>query len=478
MSLRKNVIYNSILTLSQYAIGLITLPYISRILGVSNIGIIFFVDNTIRYFVLLSTIGIGIIGAREIARYRNDHEKLNSVFSSLVTILIITTTLVTVTYFIAVLCIPQLHIYKELFYIGSAKIVFNVFLIEWFFRGIENFRYITIRNIVVKLLFVFSLFIFVRNSEDYQIYFVLTTIVAAINAIINFVYARNFVRFSFRSISLRQYFKESLTLGSYAILTSMYTTFNVVYLGWVTNTVQVGYYWVAITIYSITLGFFTAFTGVMMPRMSSLLAQGKNDAFRHLINRSFNVLFTVCFPLIIGSIILAPQIINILSGEEFKGAIIPMQIIMLLVLVVGLAQVLAVQVLMPMKKDRMILTASFIGASIGIILNVLLVKTYGSIGTAIVILISEISVTSFYVYMVYKNKYIEFPWKSLFNNLFFSIPYFFICLGALLLFDKAIIVIVSSVFASALYFVLGNIYILKNSELIKVFQSIRRGFIV
>lgn len=475
MSIKRNFFYNSILTLSQYIIGLITFPYVSRVLGVSNIGIVSFVDNTINYFVLFSTLGIGIIGAREIARFSNDTEKRNSVFSSLVAMFMIFTFVVLVAYIVAVLCIPKFNIYKELFYIGTAKLIFTVFLIEWFYRGVENFRYITIRNIVIKLLYVCSLFVFVKNKEDYVIYFILTTGVVVINALINILYARNFVRFSFKDITLKPYFKQSFLLGSYAILTSMYTTFNVMYLGLVSGTTQVGYYWAALTIYGIILGFYSSFTGVMMPRMSSLLSQGNKNEFLQMIYKSFNVLFTICIPLVIGSVMLAPQIISILSGDEYKGAIIPMQIIMLLILVVGIAQILAIQVLMPMQKDKLILSASVIGASIGILLNLLLVRTFGSIGTALVLLISETSVTSYYIYIVCKNGILDFPWKSLVNNLLYSIPYFFICCTALLLFDRTILIFLFAGLASSIYFILINKYILKNIELLGILQSIRKA---
>jgi len=473
MGIKSNIIYNSVLTLSQYVIGLITFPYVSRVLGVSNIGVVSFVDNTINYFVLFSTLGISIIGTREIAKYRNNAEKLNSVFSSLVALFMTYTSIVLLAYIIAVTYITKLSIHKELFYIGTAKLIFSVFLIEWFYRGIENFKYITLRNIALKLIYVCSLFIFVKTKDDYVVYFVLTTGVVVINAVINILYAQNFVKFSFKIITLLPYFKQSLFLGSYFVLTSMYSTFNVMYLGLVSDTKQVGLYWTALTLYSIILGFFSAFTGVMLPSMSSLLAQGNDTKFKQMIDKSFNIISTICFPLIFVSIMLAPQIINILSGPEYSGAVIPMQIIMLLILVVGVAQILAAQVLMPLRKDKLILTASIIGASVGILLNLILVRTFGSTGTAIVLLISETSVTSYYIYVVSKNKIFNFPWRIFAHNLLYSIPYVFVCYSSAQLFDRPIFILMVAGFVSLAYFVLINIYILKNAELLGILHSIR-----
>lgn len=474
MGIKKNFFYNSLLTLSQYLLGLVTFPYVSRVLGVSNIGIVSYVDNTINYFSLFSSLGIGIIGAREIARFRNDRTQMNIVFSSLMTLSIIFTSIVVMLYFFALVLIPKLNMYKELFFIGTAKLIFNVLLIEWLYKGIENFKYITIRNLTVKLLYISALFFLIKTKDDYIKYFFLTTGTVVINAIINSLYSKNFVSFSFKCSKIKTYLLQSFSLGSYSILTAMYTTFNVMYLGWVSDSVQVGYYWAALTIYSIILGFFAAFTGVMMPRMSSLLSEGRLNDFNVMIDRSFNLLFPLCFPLIIGSIILAPQLIYLLSGNEFSGAVIPMQIIMPLIMVVGIAQVLALQVLIPLQKDNLILTASIIGASSGLIFNILLVRSYGCIGTAIVLLISEITVTSYYIFIVIRNKLVSFPWRSLLKYFIYSAPYFFICILSQAILSHTLLILTTSFFLSVLYFFIVNVFILKKSELAFVFQSFKK----
>lgn len=473
MGLRSNILYNVILTLSGYIIGLIIFPYISRVLGVSNIGIVSFVDNIINYFVLFATLGANTIGTREIAKHKGDKEKINSVFSNLILLYTIYTFLIIVIYFFAVIYIDKLSIYKELFYIGSAKLIFSVFLIEWFYRGLENFKFITIRSLFIRLLYLISIFIFVRNSEDYIIYFVLTTLSVVVNSIINIVYSRNAVKFTLKEIDLRPYLKQSFLLGSYSILTSMYTTFNIMYLGFVTNTTQVGYYWAAIKIYTIVLGFYTAFTGAIMPRMSSLLALGSIDSFNNIINKSFDILLALSPFIIIISVIHAPQIIYILSGVEFYGAVLPMKIVMILVFVVGLAQILAIQVLIPMKKDKIILEASFVGATISIISNIIFVEKLGAVGSAIVLLICEFSVTLFYIGICIKKKFIIFPWIKMVKYLIASIPYLLICLISAALFsDYNIFMIFFSTLFSMIYFFISNKYILKNETISNLMSHI------
>ena len=421
--IKKNFIYNSVLTLSQYVFGLITLPYISRVLGVESIGIVGFVDNAINYFLLFAMMGIAIVGQREIAKNHNNQAKLNTVFSSLFSLSFLFTIGVLFIYIVAILFIPQFVAYQKLFYIGTAKIIATVFLVEWLYKGLEMFKYISICNIVIKILYVIFIFLFIKDSGDYTLYFILTIGSVVINAFINFAFSRKTVVFSFKSISFKPYIAQFLHLGVYMILTSMYTTFNVIYLGFVGSTIQVGYYWTALKIYTIVLAFYTAFTNVMMPRMTNLLAEGDTQEFKRMIDKSFSFMFSISFPIIIFSTMLAPQIISIIAGKGYEGAIMPMQIIMPLVFIVGIAQILAVQILIPMQKDGVVFKASIIGAMIGIGSNILLVGYFGSTGSAIVLVLSECIVTAYYLYYAMKKKIIKFPLKEFLNRIMLALPF-------------------------------------------------------
>ena len=132
----------------------------------------------------------------------------------------------------------------------------------------------------------------------------------------------------------------------------MYTTFNVAYLGFTSNEVEVGYYTTATKLYTILLALFTAFTSVMIPRMSSLVAENKMEEFKKLSQKSSNILFGFSIPLIIYASVYAPYIINLIAGMGYEGAILPMRIILPLVLVIGYEQILICHILMPLKKDK------------------------------------------------------------------------------------------------------------------------------
>lgn len=455
-SIKKNFVYKSFLTISTYLVSLLIFPYISRVLGVENIGLVNFVDNTINYFILFATMGVNILGVREIAFVKNDRAQLSNVFSSIIGINIIFTIVALTIYNFCIVLIPKLNQYEELFYIGSAKILFTAFLIEWLFTGIENFKYITIRACIIKIIYATSVFLFVKEEEDYVIYFILTTSVIVVNAFVNLAYSKNFVKINFRKIFSFRYLKEDLSLGVYSIMTSMYLSFNVIFLGFATNNVEVGFYTTAHKIYSVILGLFSAFTSVMLPRMSSLLVKGDDTAFEQLISKSFSAMSMFSIPIIMCCIILAPDIVYIISGPEYEGAILPMRIIMPAVLFVGIAQVLAIQVITPLKKDSILLLASIIGASISLVLNILLVHNMKSTGSAIVSLSAEIVVTSTYLIYTYNSKLVKLPLITIGRDFVASIPCAIICIMCIVVLENVFIRFSTAVVLSIIVWFLIN----------------------
>ena len=129
----------------------------------------------------------------------------------------------------------------------------NTFLVEWFYKGIENFKYITIRSFIVKCLYVIAIFVLVKEQKDYYIYYAITVGMVVVNAFCNIFYLRNFISLKLIHFNLSHYFKPLCIFGTYSILTSMYTSFNTTFLGLVTSPTEVGYYTTATKLYSICL---------------------------------------------------------------------------------------------------------------------------------------------------------------------------------------------------------------------------------
>lgn len=421
-SIKTNFLYSSILTTANYIFPLLTFPYVSRVLGVTNVGIVNFVDSVINYFILFSMMGMSVIGIREIAKCKNCQEKLDETFNNLFWLNTLTTIGALFILLLVTYASPQLNAHWKMMLIGGLKLISNYLLIEWFYKGLEEFRYITVRSLVIKTLYVISVFLFVREQSDYQIYFLLITLMFTVNALINIIYTRHFIHWRFENVKVTLFLSPFLMLGVYLLLISMYTTFNMTYLGFICGETEVGYYATASKLYSILIALFTAFTGVMLPRMSSLLSEGKIEEFKDLVNRSVNILFSFSIPFIIFSEIFAPLIIEIIAGRGYEGAILPMRIMMPLMLIIGYEQILFVETLIPLKKDIAILRNSILGATVGIVLNILLVSTYASVGSSIVWLISEIVVLCGGQYLANKYICLNFPLKCLLKSVLANLP--------------------------------------------------------
>lgn len=474
VKVKKNFFYSTILVVANYLFPILTFPYTARILGPQKIGIFNFVDSIINYYILFSMMGIGAIGIRIIAKNKLNAIELNQAFSSLFCLNAISTVIIFVIFNVSVYTIEKFSDYKEMLYIGGIKIISNLFLIEWFYKGIENFKYVTVRSIIIKTLYIVSIFMFVKKQEDYMLYYILTILSVVGNAAINWRYKHFYVKFEIRKASMKPILKSFFTLGAYILLTSMYTTFNITYLGIISGDEEVGYYTTATKIYSFLLALFTSFTGVMLPRISSLVNEGNINKVKEIIDKSFHLLFTFSFPIITFSVILAPEIITIMAGEDYTGAIVPMRIIMPLILIVGMEQIFIIQLLMPLNDDRSILYNSIIGAAIGILLNILLVSPYKSTGSSIVWLISEIAVLISASYFVKKRSGILLPYNEIAKNILYSIPYAIIIYFISLINLNDLHTIIISIIASLLYFLTLQVIILKNTyaiDLLKYFTD-------
>lgn len=293
-----------------------------------------------------------------------------------------------------------------------------------------------------------------------------------VNAIINVWYARHFVHFTIKKISISPFVKPFFILGIYMFLTSLYGTFNVAFLGFTSNEIQVGYYTTATKLYTILLSLFSAFTGVMLPRMSSLLAEGKKDEFKQLLHRSVNILMMFSTPLVYFSIVFAPQIIGIISGKGYEGAILPMRIAMPLMLIIGYEQILVIQTLMPLKKDKAILINSAIGAGAGLLLNFTIVPYLQSVGSSIVWFLSECMVLVSAQFFVTKYIGLRFPFVLFFKNIIAYIPMLFFLIPIYFYVDNIVLSFVFGGLMMCLYSYLLNIYILHNEEALNFYKLI------
>ena len=380
--IRRNLVYSTVLTCATYVFPLVVYPYVSRVLGVANVGLVGFIDSITTYFILFSMMGISLLGIRETARTRGDSRRLSDTFWSLLALHAMMTLVMLAGMAVATALVPQLRVNAGLMCVGMCKLVFNLFLVEWLYKGLEDFRYITLRTVGVRALYVAAVFLLVRSPGDTVTYYVLTMLVVVASALVDMFRARRFV--TMRGIRLRpwRYLGSFMSLGVYVLLGSAYTTLNVVILGFVAGDTEVGYYTTAVKIIFILSSSVTAMVSVFMPRMSLLAAVRHMDEFRRYFRRCCAGMLAVTVPLSAVVWVWAPEIVMLLSGPGYEGAVEPLRVMILFMPVSGIGQLLVLQVLTPLGRDRSVLAATFAGALTGVVLNSMLVPAMYSAGSA------------------------------------------------------------------------------------------------
>lgn len=473
-SIKQNFGYNLILTGCNYIFPLIVFPYITRVLDVPNIGICDYVDSIIQYFILFSMLGVSSLGVREIARCKDDSERRSCVFSTLVSVNLVLT-LISIGVLVFISCfVEKFYPYRPFLLVGISKLLFQVFVVDWFYQGLQEFRYVTIRSIAVRCIYVALIFLFVHSPQDTLVYYVLTCLVTVFNALCNWIYSRKFSRFRLRNIRVGLYAVPILVFGYYRILTSLYTTFNTFFLGYVQGDTEVGYFSTATKMNTLIMAVFTALTTVLVPKVAQLIEDKDYDRLRQIADKTFSLIYVVSIPVISYCVIFAPEIIGLITGPGFEGAILPFRIIIFLILVIGLEQIVIQQFLMASVETRSIAIVSTVGAVVGLSLNFILTPRIASVGSAIAWGSSELAVLVSGSILLYRKMNIMIDMKELSISLLLAIPYVIPLLLVKTICGYPLLSLILGIGVTCLVFILNNMVIRENELLRDSMESIRK----
>ena len=360
-SIGVNAGLNMIRTACQVIFPLITFPYISRVLGPAGNGKVAFATSVVYYFSIFAALGIPTYGIRKCAQCRDDKQKLAKTVHEL---LILGSILTVIAYIVLVICIfaiPKLRDNANIIFITSATLILTNVGVEWFYQAIEQYDYITIRNLLFKFISIILMFIFVKQPEDYVIY-------AGIQVI--------------------------GTVGS-----------NM--LGFMENSIQVGYYNAAVKMKNILTSVVSALGAVLLPRVSYYIEKGMYEEYRKTLNKSIKVVLLISLPLMLYCMIEARDVLLFLSGKQYLPALSAMVVIMPTILLIGISNVTGMQILVPLGLEKYTIISTVIGAIVDVILNSLLIPQYGAMGAAVGTLIAEVSVLIVQIYFLRKIKYVN-----------------------------------------------------------------------
>ena len=400
MQVVKNFLYNVSYQLLVIILPLITVPYVSNILGAKGVGNYAFTYANMQYFVIFGMVGITLYGNRQIAYVRDNKEKLRNTFYSIYTLQLITTSISFILYLIFTLVFNNGE-YKWLYIVQGINIIASMADISWLFMGLEQFKKTVVRNTIVKLASLASIFIFVKSSNDTVIYTLILSLSALIGNITFWFYVPKAIGFKSIKISgLNLHLKASLALFIPQIAIQIYILLDRTMLGIITDTVQVGYYENSQKIVKIVMSFATAIGTVMMPKISNTVASGDMKKVKYYIKNSFFFVSALSIPLMFGLMGVAKELSPWFFTDKFAGIENLIIISSVIILAISWSNVLGMQLLVPLNKTKEFTISVTAGAIINFLFNLVLIKKLGATGACISTIVAEFTVTIVQFYFV------------------------------------------------------------------------------
>ena len=383
-SVKLNFIMNAILKMSAFIFPLITFPYVSRVLGVAGNGKIAFAGSVVSYFTMFAQLGIPTYGIRACAQCRNNPRELNKIVQELLILNSVTVVISYVALAICLMTVPRLMADRLLIAVTSLSILLDAVGMEWLFQALEQYSYITIRNLSLKVVSIILMFILVHKPEHYFVYGMISVVGTCGSNIFNFIYASRFLEHKpIGNYEFKRHIRPILNFFLFSVSVSVYTSMDSLMLGFLSTDMQIGFYAAAIKMKSIVVCTITALGGVLLPRMSNLLAEGKKDEFNAMIRKSFNFIFIVSISVTIYFIGMSKPVIDLLAGAEYYPAVLPMQIISLTIIFIGLSNITGMQILVPTGREKLTTLSTVYGAITNLIVNAVAIPRLGAVGAAI-----------------------------------------------------------------------------------------------
>lgn len=404
-SLSKNYIYNLILQILSLLTPLITTPYISRVLGADGIGAYSYAASIMSYFTLFGNLGIATYGQLKIAQIRDDQEATSKIFWEIMLAKLFTMSIAIVVY-AGMLCFPVRG--RLLLLIMAIGLVASGIDVLWYFMGIEDFKKIVIRNITAKLLIIISIFIFVHQKSDLNLYVLLIQLASLLPTISMWFYIpKRIQRVPLKTLRFWQHWKYSLPYFVPAVATSVYTVLDKSMIGWITHSdYQNGYYEQAHKVEQLLITVLTSFSGVFLPRMAYLYAKKEYEEIKQKLSFSIIFITFLAMPMMFGLIAIADELIPLFLGEGYEECVGLLKIFSLLIVAIGLNNVVGMQCIMPEGKQKEFNIGVIAGAIFNLIMNIILIPRFASVGAAVSTVVAETIILI--VFAIYAKKYIAY----------------------------------------------------------------------
>ncbi|MDK0552946.1 oligosaccharide flippase family protein [Clostridium perfringens] len=476
-SVFKNAIFKFLLNIFNLVVPIIVGPYVLRKLGPDLMGVINYSQAIFAYFFIFASFGVYQYGLREISKARNDKNKLKSVFTSLFFITVISNIVITLIYYIYI----RITVTTTSMYIVSIILTFNfisnIFYTEWVNEALESYDFITIKTIIIRIIYVVVLLLIVKSSKDYGIYVLLTVLSTFFNNIVSYFYVKRYIKFDFKNIEIKRHIKPMLLVVILSNANVLYTQLDKVMLGEYVSKSSVAFYTMAQNISYMINAVLLSLIHVSIPRLSHYIGNGQKNKYISLLNKISRMYLFLLFPASIGMIILSKEIVLIYGGEQYASAYQLLMLFSVYIITIAYDTIFSNQIMYVNGFEKEQVRIVFFGGFINLILNILILnlgifnENYSVITT---IFANIICVISQYIFIKKRIK-LDYNIFSFDKSKYLILSLIFIPVTLLIkmlnynMFIYIILVIVvnATIYFSILYFTKDDIFLEGLNKLLK-----------
>lgn len=388
-SVSSNYIYNLIYQIILALIPLIATPYLTRVLGAKNLGIYSYTYSIVTVFFLFSSLGINTYGQREIAYKQDDKSKLSKVFWELIIIRALSTAISIGGLLILSLVVRE---YKFYFIIFSIYVAANFFDITWLYQGTEDFKAITVRNIIIKAFYLIFVFVFVKDKSDLAIYILLYSTMTLVTNL-SFWIGTGKILIKPQNLEIKKHIKPAILFFLPQVASLIYTVLDKTMLGIMSTEIeQVSFYEQASYIVKTALTLVTTISAVMVSKIAYAFQNNNQQAIKNYLNKVTHFVWLAGSAITFGIAGIIDNFVRWFYATEYVSTINIVYFMCPIIIIIGLNNVIGIQFLVPTKNQNKYIFAVIIGAITNFILNLFLIGPFGAIGASIASVVAELTI--------------------------------------------------------------------------------------
>ncbi len=416
-SIRRNVVMNALLAASGVLFPLIAFRHASRILLPPGTGRVSFALSLMTYFSMFAQLGIPTYGIRACAKVRDDREALSRTVHELLGINLVMDLAAYLLLGVCLVAVPKLAEDRALYLLVSSTILLNSVGMEWLYKGLEQYTYITARSIAFKIIALAALLLLVRGEGDTLLYGGVSIFASSASNLLNFAHAGKYVNLRRpKGCDWRRHLRPVTVFFAISCAATIYTHLDELMLGFMKTDADVGWYTAAVKVKTVLVTLVTALGAVLLPRSSYYVEHGETEKFREVSRKALRCILPAAVPLALYFMLYAEECVLFLSGEAYRPSVLPMRIIMPTVPLIGMTNLLGIQILVPLGREKTVLRSEIAGVVTDLALNLLLIPSMGAAGAAIGTLAAEAVVLGVQVYAMrgeVKALFRDYSWLRL-----------------------------------------------------------------